>query len=117
VGLPDSLAPVCTDLPGRAFEREPSVVEGRRKLVAPAERRARGRRRHSSVDDQERALASARTIRASPAAGAARADPGRRRVRLPFDTLKRTSAAFEVEDGELPASLRIVRPYVVGSTT
>jgi SAM-dependent methyltransferase len=36
VGLSDRLAPVCTDLLGRAFERKPFVVEHRRTLVAPA---------------------------------------------------------------------------------
>ena len=36
MGLSDRLAPVCTELLGRAFERKPFVVEHRRKLVSPA---------------------------------------------------------------------------------
>jgi SAM-dependent methyltransferase len=36
VALSERLAPVVTDLLGGAFERKPFIVEGRRKLVAPA---------------------------------------------------------------------------------
>jgi ubiquinone/menaquinone biosynthesis C-methylase UbiE len=36
VGLSDRLAPLCTDLLGRAFEQKPFVVEHRSKLIGPA---------------------------------------------------------------------------------